>query len=153
MKVVIKEGWINRETGKKSDPKIVFTHAQYLQDVLRDFAKKLTIQLPIEELKEQLLQQLKDLFQTHQGEFNVNFEILELEKVKRQVERKAEFDEEFISDEEESSEILVVESQLEEIEETIIKNKLEMPSRKLKIAISRPLLEELEKKQINFKLN
>lgn len=153
MKVVIKEGWTNRETGKKSDPKIVFTHAQYLQDVLRDFAKKLTIQLPIEELKEQLLQQLKDLFQTHQGEFNVNFEILELEKVKRQVERKAEFDEEFISDEEESSEILVVESQLEEIEETIIKNKLEMPSRKLKIAISRPLLEELEKKQINFKLN
>ncbi len=153
MKVVIKEGWINRETGKKSDPKIVFTHAQYLQDVLRDFAKKLTIQLPIEELKEQLLQQLKDLFQTHQGEFNVNFEILELEKVKRQIERKAEFDEEFISDEEESSEILVVESQLEEIEETIIKNKLEMPSRKLKIAISRPLLEELEKKQINFKLN
>lgn len=153
MKVVIKEGWTNRETGKKSDPKIVFTHAQYLQDVLRDFAKKLTIQLPIEELKEQLLQQLKDLFQTHQGEFNVNFEILELEKIKRQVERKAEFDEEFISDEEESSEILVVESQLEEIEETIIKNKLEMPSRKLKIAISRPLLEELEKKQINFKLN
>lgn len=153
MKVVIKEGWINRETGKKSDPKIVFTHAQYLQDVLRDFAKKLTIQLPIEELKEQLLQQLKDLFQTHQGEFNVNFEILELEKVKRQIERKAEFDEEFISDEEESSEILVVESQLEEIEETIIKNKLEMPSRKLKVAISRPLLEELEKKQINFKLN
>jgi DNA polymerase-3 subunit alpha len=121
--------------------------------VLRDFAKKLTIQLPIEELKEQLLQQLKDLFQTHQGEFNVNFEILELEKVKRQIERKAEFDEEFISDEEESSEILVMESQLEEIEETIIKNKLEMPSRKLKIAISRPLLEELEKKQINFKLN
>ncbi|WMW78131.1 DNA polymerase III subunit alpha [Flavobacterium sp. 20NA77.7] len=153
MKVGIKEGWTNRETGKKSDPKIVFTHAQYLQDVLRDFAKKLTIQLPIEELKEQLLQQLKDLFQTHQGEFNVNFEILELEKVKRQVERKAEFDEEFISDEEESSEILVVESQLEEIEETIIKNKLEMPSRKLKIAISRPLLEELEKKQIHFKLN
>ena len=35
----------------------------------------------------------------------------------------------------------------------IIKNKLEMPSRKLKIAISRVLLEELEKKQIYFKLN
>jgi len=153
MKVVIKEGWTNRETGKKSDPKIVFTHVQYLQDVLRDFAKKLTIQLPIEELKEQLLQQLKELFQSHQGEFNVNFEILELEKVKRQVERKAEFEDEFISEEDESSETIVIENQIEEIEETIIKNKLEMPSRKLKIAISKVLLEELEKKQINFKLN
>ena len=69
-----------RETGKKSDPKIVFTHVQYLQDVLRDFKKKLTIQIPIEELKEQLLQQLKDLFQSHKGALNVNFEILELEK-------------------------------------------------------------------------
>ena len=153
MKVAVKEGWTNRETGKKSDPKIVFTHVQYLQDVLRDFAKKLTIQLPIEELKEQLLQQLKELFYLHQGEFNVNFEILELEKVKRQVERKAEFEEEFISDEDESNETIIMESQIEEIEEIIIKNKLEMPSRKLKIAISRVLLEELEKKQIYFKLN
>ena len=42
---------------------------------------------------------------------------------------------------------------MEEIEETIIKNKLEMPSRKLKINISKDLLEGLEKMQINFKLN
>lgn len=153
MKVAIKEGWINRETGKKSDPKIVFTHVQYLQDVLRDFAKKLTIQIPIEELKEQLLQQLNDLFQSHKGAFNVNFEILELEKIKRQVKRKTDFEEDFSSDEEETGELLVMENQMEEIEETIVKNKLEMPSRKLKIEISRSLLEELEKNQINFKLN
>ena len=50
----MKEGWPNKETGKKSEPRINFTHLQSLQDVLPDFAKKLTIQLPVEELKEQI---------------------------------------------------------------------------------------------------
>jgi DNA polymerase-3 subunit alpha len=152
-RVMIKEGWVNKETGKKSDPKIVFTHVQYLQDVLVDFAKKLTIQMPIEDLKEQLIQRLNELFQGHQGNLNVTFEVLELEKVTRQIERKMEIEEEFISDEEEGSETLVMESQMEEVEELIIKNKLEMPSRKLKVGISKELLEELEKMQLKFKLN
>ncbi|CCG54369.1 Probable DNA polymerase III, alpha and epsilon subunits [Flavobacterium indicum GPTSA100-9 = DSM 17447] len=152
-RVTIKDGWVNKDTGKKSDPKIVFTHVQYLQDVLVDFAKKLTIQMPIEELKEQLIQKLNDLFQNHQGNLNVTFEVLELEKVTRQIERKIEMDEDFSSEEEEGSETIVMESQMEEVEELIIKNKLEMPSRKLKVGVSKELLEELEKMQLKFKLN
>ena len=38
-------------------------------------------------------------------------------------------------------------------EEVIVKTRLTMPSRKLKIKISNELLSELEKMQINFKLN
>ena len=52
----MKEGWTNKDTGKKSEPRINFTHLQSLQDVLPDFAKKLTIQLPVEELKDQLME-------------------------------------------------------------------------------------------------
>ena len=40
-----------------------------------------------------------------------------------------------------------------EIEEIKVITKLEMPSRKLKINISKELLSELEKMQVNFKLN
>ena len=40
-----------------------------------------------------------------------------------------------------------------EIEEIKVITKLEMPSRKLKISISNELLSELEKMQVNFKLN
>ena len=40
-----------------------------------------------------------------------------------------------------------------EIEEIKVITKLEMPSRKLKIKISNELLTELEKMQLNFKLN
>jgi DNA polymerase-3 subunit alpha len=37
MKVLVKEGWVNQDTGKKK-PRIQFTLVQYLQDVLDDFA-------------------------------------------------------------------------------------------------------------------
>ena len=40
-----------------------------------------------------------------------------------------------------------------EKEEIIVKTKLSMPSRKLKVKISSELLQELEKMQVNFKLN
>ena len=116
--------------------------------------------MPVEELKEQLISKLNELFSYHQGDFNVTFELLELEKVKRFVKREIEIDEEIqdenlleIEDEVENNAEIIVENQMEEIEETIIKNKLEMPSRKLKINISKDLLEGLEKMQINFKLN
>ena len=160
IKIFVKEGWANKETGKKSDPRINFLHMQSLQDVLPDFAKKLTVQLPIEELKEQLISKLNELFSNHQGDLNVTFELLELEKIKRFVKREIEIDEDLqdeividSDDEEENTAEVIVENQMEEIEETIVKNKLEMPSRKLKINISKELLEGLEKMQINFKLN
>ena len=44
-------------------------------------------------------------------------------------------------------------AKVEEIEEIKVVTKLTMPSRKLKIKISNELLVELEKMQINFKLN
>jgi DNA polymerase-3 subunit alpha len=160
IKIFVKEGWTNKDTGKKSEPRINFTHLQSLQDVLPDFAKKLTIQLPVEELKEQLISNLKTLFSNYQGDYNVTFEVLELEKVKRFVKREMEINDEISDeividsdDEVENLTETIVENQMEEIEETIVKNKLEMPSRKLKISISKELLDALEKMQVNFKLN
>jgi DNA polymerase-3 subunit alpha len=43
MKVLVKEGWVNQDTGKKSEPRIQFTLVQYLQDVLDDFAKLIVL--------------------------------------------------------------------------------------------------------------
>jgi DNA polymerase-3 subunit alpha len=39
LKLLVKEGWPDKETGKKTDPRIQFTSFQYLQDVLPSFAK------------------------------------------------------------------------------------------------------------------
>jgi DNA polymerase-3 subunit alpha len=57
-KVLIKEGWINKETGNKSEPQIAFQDAKLLADVLPQFAKKLSIQIDIKELQQNLKNQL-----------------------------------------------------------------------------------------------
>jgi DNA polymerase-3 subunit alpha len=43
--------------------------------------------------------------------------------------------------------------EVKEVEEIKVVTKLTMPSRRLKIRISTELLQELEKMQVNFKLN
>jgi DNA polymerase-3 subunit alpha len=88
---------------------------------------------------------------------------MELEKTKRLVaiapvaieNEEVAFDEEVADSEIEVLEIPEMNSvaKVEEIEEIKVVTKLTMPSRKLKIKISNELLVELEKMQINFKLN
>jgi DNA polymerase-3 subunit alpha len=79
---------------------------------------------------------------------------MELEKIKTQVEIAPQV----IALDEVESDIVYEEENpqvelLTEIEEIKVVTKLEMPSRKLKINISNELLSELEKMQVNFKLN
>jgi DNA polymerase-3 subunit alpha len=80
MKVLVKEGWVNQDTGKKSEPRIQFTLVQYLQDVLDDFA--LIVLLNISDLDPDFIHKLGHLFRK-QGDNLVTFEIMELEKLKK----------------------------------------------------------------------
>ena len=159
MKILVKEGWTNKDTGKKSDPRIQFQLIQYLQDVLPQFAKKLTIQINIFEVKQNLIEELNAIFKKNKGDNQVTFEVVEIERIKKEVSVKPE---ELIQDEvieventeEENLDEVEMEIPIEEIvEETKVLTYVSMPSRKLKIQISNELLTELEKKQINFKLN
>jgi len=158
LRLVVKEGWADKETGKKGEPRLQFLLVQYLQDVLPSFAKKLIIHLNINEVHSELISQLNTVFQSNRGDHSVSFEVLELEKIKKQVEVTTplilESDETTMVDAselelQEESEISVT----TEVEETRIVTRLSMPSRKLKIKISNELLQELEKMQLNFKLN
>jgi DNA polymerase-3 subunit alpha len=154
-KVLVREGWVNRETGKKSDPRITFQDAKLLADVLPTFAKKLVIQMNIQELHQTLIAQLAALFQAHKGEHPISFEVMELERVKKKAEAiiksvevtAAEGDETL-----EDSEAFVDELPAD-TEELRVVTHLAMPSRKVKIKISSELLSELEKMQLDFKLN
>jgi len=158
LRVNIKEGWVNRETGKKSDPRIQFILVQSLQDVLKTFAKKLIIHLNIKDLQAEFITKLNSVFHSNRGENTVTFEIMELEKIIKQIEVAPSV---ILSDDvsiDEDSEILSQGEEQEvnvpaEVEETRVVTRLSMPSRKLKVAISSELLQELEKMQVNFKLN
>ena len=78
VKAFIKEGWTNRETGKKGEPRLQFSSIQLLHDVMDVYAKKLTIQLNIDELMEQKIEILRDIFRTHRGEHALNFVVYEM---------------------------------------------------------------------------
>ena len=158
MKVLVKDGWVNQDTGKKSEPRIEFVLVQYLQDVLESFAKRLIVLLNIADLETEFIHKLGHLFFENKGDNQVSFEIMELEKIKKLVETVPviEENEDAVFDEEADDllgENTLKTAQITEVEEIKVVTKLTMPSRKLKIKISNELLHELEKMQVNFKLN
>jgi DNA polymerase-3 subunit alpha len=155
IKLMVKEGWPDKETGKRRDPIIQFIDFKILQDILGLFAKKLVIHININDLQSEFVHQLSTVFQQNKGDKSVVFEVMELEKIKKQVEITPPI---VATDEDSESEVIYDEEnpQVElvtEMEEIKVITKLEMPSRKLKIKISNELLSELEKLQVNFKLN
>jgi DNA polymerase-3 subunit alpha len=172
---MVKEGWPNRETGKKGDPRIQFSEFKMLQDVFDNFAKKMSILLDIKDLNAGFISKLNSVFQAYKGNNSVTFDIVELEMVKKpkeiiteviKLEPKTDiplfddeipeehivFSEDFSEDDEMSLDEPISDTE-SSVEETKVITRIAMPSRKLKIKISNELLMELEKMQINFKLN
>jgi DNA polymerase-3 subunit alpha len=80
IKIFVKEGWTNKETGKKGDPRIQFNNIYLLHDVMDQFAKKLTIQLDIADLQEEKINWFKDIFRTHRGDHKLNFVVYEMKE-------------------------------------------------------------------------
>ena len=83
IKAFIKEGWQNRDTGKKGDPRIQFSSFKLLHDVLDSFAKKLSIQLKINEIDNSKLLKLNQIIDKFKGSHRLNFVVYDnVEKVK-----------------------------------------------------------------------
>ncbi|SHG70346.1 DNA polymerase III subunit alpha [Flagellimonas flava] len=80
VRAFVKEGWVNRETGKKSDPRLEFRMIKMIQDVMETFAKKLTIKLDIARLQEKRIQTLKDTLRSHKGDHTLNFVVYEMQE-------------------------------------------------------------------------
>ncbi|TKD66518.1 DNA polymerase III subunit alpha [Flavobacterium sp. ASW18X] len=80
IKVFIKEGWINKDTGKKGDPRMQFNEFKQLQDVMESYAKKLTIKLDVAALQEQRIKNLKEAILEHAGSHTLNFVVYEQEE-------------------------------------------------------------------------
>ncbi|AJR02610.1 DNA polymerase III subunit alpha [Siansivirga zeaxanthinifaciens] len=73
VKSFIREGWVNKDTGKKSEPRLQFNSFQLLHDVMENYAKKLSIQIDIDDLKQDKILKLKDLIQMHPGNQSLHF--------------------------------------------------------------------------------
>ena len=163
-KISVKDGWVNRETGKKSEPQISFQDAKLLADVLPTFAKKLSVVLNIEDLQPNLIQNLNAVFKANEGINQVTFEVMEIEKITIKaesisvkevlpMENERDIDIDNLDIETEVEEEEITQQETKEIEQFKVVNSLVMPSKKLKVKISNELLNELERLQVNFKLN
>jgi DNA polymerase-3 subunit alpha len=86
VKTVIREGWMNKDTGKMGEPRLQFNSFQLLHDVMENYAKKLSIQVDINDLKQEKISFLKDLIQLHPGNHNLNFVVYDSkEQIKLQM--------------------------------------------------------------------
>jgi DNA polymerase-3 subunit alpha len=80
IKVFIREGWVNRETGKKGGPRMQFNQFILLQEVMENYARKLTIKLDIDQLKEEKILDLKDTLRSHKGKHPLQFTVYEMQE-------------------------------------------------------------------------
>jgi len=86
VKSFIREGWVNKDTGKKSEPRLQFNSFQLLHDVMENYAKKLSIQIDINDLKEAKILRLKELLHMHPGSQMLNFVVYDnAEQIKLQM--------------------------------------------------------------------
>lgn len=76
-RVFVKEGWTNRETGKKGEPRLQYNSFQLLHDIMETQSKKLTLTLPLTDVKDGRIDKLKDLVKTHKGEKQLYFVVFE----------------------------------------------------------------------------
>ena len=83
IKALVKDGWVNKETQKKGDPRLQFNSMQILQEVMGSHTKKLTIQLPIEDVNDGSISNLKEIIASHKGDKHLELLIYEAsEKIK-----------------------------------------------------------------------
>jgi DNA polymerase III subunit alpha len=180
IKLTIKEGWADRETGKKGEPRLQFIEFKVLQNVLDEMAKKVNVQLDVKLINPNFIDKLNKIFIENKGESLVSFDVLETQKIKKIskaetaiapeiplkskdlfIENELEdFEDssaiftEIIADDDEEEQPLQVATVLEtEEEETKVITRLWMQSRKIKVKISNSLLNDLERLQVDFKLN
>jgi len=83
IKAFVKDGWVNKETQKKGDPRLQFNSMQMLQEVMDSHTKKLTIQLPIGDVNDVSIANLKEIISSHKGDKHLELIIYEAsEKIK-----------------------------------------------------------------------
>jgi DNA polymerase-3 subunit alpha len=80
VRIMVREGWANKETGAKGEPRVQFLNFLLLHDVMEQFAKKLTLQLELNEISKHRIEVLESIFKSHQGKNALNFVVYDNEE-------------------------------------------------------------------------
>lgn len=86
IKSFIRDGWVNRDTGAKGEPRVQYNNFQLLHDVMDAYAKKLSIQMEIDNIQEDKIHTIKNLVKMHPGNHALHFVIYDnAEQIKLQM--------------------------------------------------------------------
>ena len=77
IKTKIVEGWKNKETGMNGEPRIQYLNFRLLQDVVSTMAKKLSIQLDINDVEDEKIELINSLLKNHSGNNNLSFQVFD----------------------------------------------------------------------------
>ena len=80
LRLVVREGWRDKETGKTGEPRITYLSFQQLQDAISNNAKKLTLQLNLREFSNEKVEDLKKIFKKHKGKQKLDISFFENEE-------------------------------------------------------------------------
>ena len=80
IRLMIREGWVNRETGKAGAPRMQYLHFEMLQNTIESNAKKLTLQLDIHQLDQYQIETLQDNLKSYKGDKTLFFNIYDTDK-------------------------------------------------------------------------
>ena len=76
LKMFVKEGWKDRESGRVGDPRIQYLSFHQLQDSLSNIAKRILIKVDANLLEETHIKFFKDILKKHKGDQDVIFNVL-----------------------------------------------------------------------------
>ena len=80
IKTKIVEGWLNKETGMRGEPRIQYSNFKLLQDVVNTFAKKISIQLKLDDIRDNKIDLIKSIISEYDGTDNLSFIIYDDEE-------------------------------------------------------------------------
>ena len=80
IRAFVKEGWVQRETGKQGAPRLQFNQFQLLHDVLDSMTKRITFQTPIEGIDQKFINTIVDLTKKFKGKKSVHLAVFDQEK-------------------------------------------------------------------------
>jgi len=80
IKLMVRQGWTNAETGKVGAPRIHYLNFEMLQNTIENNAKKITLQLDIHELNEEKINLLQQHLKSFKGDKPLFFNVYDSEK-------------------------------------------------------------------------
>ena len=80
IKLIIREGWINKESGRIGSPRIQYLNFEMLENTIENNAKKITLNIDVKQLKTEKIDALNDYLKSYKGDKPLYFNLYDSEK-------------------------------------------------------------------------